>query len=111
MPDRYTHIGPTGRVYRLYGCAKRGCDRITTDYESFGADDKSYCRDTCIPRRYRLKLWSQKRHYKGGPPDDLDCMCGSAAGELCMGRGGLLGRRVVCPDRGSAEGDERSGHV
>lgn len=57
---KYTHTGPTGRVYRLYGCARRGCDRISTDYESFGAGGKGYCL-ACIPRRYRLKLWWRER--------------------------------------------------
>jgi hypothetical protein len=58
---QYTHTGPTGRVYRLYGCAKRGCDRINTDYEAFGCGDKSYCLHGHIPRRALLRVWWQER--------------------------------------------------
>lgn len=58
---KYTHQGNAGRVYKLYGCAKRGCDRINTDYESFGAfNGKSYCRNH-IPLYSRFILWLQER--------------------------------------------------
>lgn len=36
--SRYTHTA-NGRTWRFYGCAKRGCDRINLDFESFGARD------------------------------------------------------------------------
>lgn len=63
MPEpstRYTHTG-NGRTWRLYGCAKRGCDTISLDYESFGTQGgKSYC--LChIPLRSKLRLWWQER--------------------------------------------------
>lgn len=64
----YTHTiqtrGGGTRTYKLYGCAKRGCDRINTDYEAFGASNgKSYCRTRrCIPWRSRLRLrWQERR--------------------------------------------------
>lgn len=57
---RYTHTA-NGRTWRLYGCAKRGCDRINLDYESFGTrEGKGYCLNH-IPLRSRLRLWRQER--------------------------------------------------
>jgi hypothetical protein len=61
--EQYIYVGPSGREYKLFGCAKWGCDRINTDYEAFGGPgDKSYCRDRHIPIRSKIKLWWQERH-------------------------------------------------
>jgi hypothetical protein len=58
--SRYTHTA-NGRTWRLYGCAKRGCDRINLDYETFGTrEGKGYCLSH-IPLRSRLRLWWQER--------------------------------------------------
>lgn len=57
--SRYTYTA-NGRTWRLYGCAKRGCDRVSLDYESFGCGDKSYCRNH-IPLRARLRVWWQEQ--------------------------------------------------
>lgn len=63
---KFTHTA-NGRTWGLYGCAKRGCDKINLDYESFGAQDlfgsgeKSYCRNH-IPLRSRIQLWWQERN-------------------------------------------------
>lgn len=54
---RYLHPSPDGkRIFRLYGCARRGCDRINPDYESYGAYGKSWCLDH-VPLRIRLRRW------------------------------------------------------
>jgi hypothetical protein len=51
----YTHTA-NGRTWRLYGCAKRGCDRISPDYMSFGTKGgKGYCLDH-IPRLVKFKM-------------------------------------------------------
>lgn len=53
--SEYTHTVGT-RTWRLYGCAKRGCDQVNPDYLSFGAKNgKGYCLDH-IPLRIRLKM-------------------------------------------------------
>jgi len=50
----------TERGFRLYGCAKRGCDEINLDFEAFGGHGgKSYCLHH-IPLRSRFKLWRQR---------------------------------------------------
>lgn len=37
-------VDPTsGRQYLLFGCARRGCDRVNTDYQAFGTRRHSYC--------------------------------------------------------------------
>lgn len=56
---QYTHTA-NGRTWRLYGCAKRGCDAVNPDYMSFGAGDVGYCLHH-IPVRLRLRLWWQER--------------------------------------------------
>lgn len=51
----FTHTSPNGeRTWKLYGCAKRGCDRINPDYESYGAYGKSWCLHH-PPLRVRLR--------------------------------------------------------
>jgi hypothetical protein len=56
----YTHTA-NGRTWKIYGCAKRGCDRLTLDYESFGTrGGKSYCL-AHIPLRARIRLWWQEK--------------------------------------------------
>lgn len=58
----FTHAA-NGRTWRLYGCAKRGCDTVNLDYEAFGTrEDKSYCLGH-IPLRSRLRLWWQERRH------------------------------------------------
>lgn len=57
--SKYTHTA-YGRTWRLYGCARRGCDAISLDFESFGAGGKGYCLHH-IPLCYRLKVWWQER--------------------------------------------------
>jgi hypothetical protein len=58
--EGYTHTA-NGRTWRLYGCAKRGCDRINLDFESFGTKEgKGYCLDH-VPLRSRFRLWRQER--------------------------------------------------
>lgn len=52
---RYLHSA-NGRTWRLYGCAKRGCDRINPDWESYGAYGKSWCLGHA-PLRIRLQRW------------------------------------------------------
>jgi hypothetical protein len=57
---KYTHTA-NGRTWNLYGCAKRGCDRINPDYLSFGTrEGLGYCLNH-IPLRSRLRLWWQER--------------------------------------------------
>jgi hypothetical protein len=47
--------------FHLYGCAKRGCDRVNIDYEAFGTrDGKTYCLHH-IPLRSKFRLWRQER--------------------------------------------------
>lgn len=62
MPEneRYVHqIG--GKTFRLYGCAKRGCDAVNPDYWAFGSrDGKSWCLHH-RPLRSRLRVWWQER--------------------------------------------------
>jgi hypothetical protein len=56
----YTHTA-NGRTWRLYGCAKRGCDQINPDYLAFGTrEGRSYCM-AHIPWRSRLRVWWQER--------------------------------------------------
>lgn len=50
------------RRRRLYGCAKRGCDKVNPPYLSFRGGDKGYCLDH-IPLRYRIKVWWQERRH------------------------------------------------
>ena len=57
-PPQYTHTA-NGRTWRLYGCAKRGCDKVNPDYATFGAGDKNYCLGH-IPLRTRLRLWLRR---------------------------------------------------
>lgn len=59
---RYTHTSPNGnRTWRLYGCARRGCDRINLDFEAFGGrNDKSYCK-LHIPLRSQVIVELQER--------------------------------------------------
>jgi hypothetical protein len=48
---------------KLSGCAKRGCCRVLTDYQSFGVGCPTrlvYCLEH-IPLRYRVKVWWQER--------------------------------------------------
>lgn len=53
----YLHPSPDGkRIFRLYGCAKRGCDRVNPDYESYGAYGMSWCLHH-VPLRIRLRRW------------------------------------------------------
>jgi hypothetical protein len=60
--SEYTHTSPDGaRTWRLYGCAKRGCDAVNPAYLSFGAGNKGYCLGH-IPLRSRLRVWWQERH-------------------------------------------------
>lgn len=48
----YVHTA-NGRTWRLYGCAKRGCDAVNPDYLAFGSHNgKSYCLHH-VPRRLR----------------------------------------------------------
>jgi len=43
--------------FKIFACAKRGCDRINPDWYAFGtADGKTYCLHH-IPLRSRIKLW------------------------------------------------------
>lgn len=59
--SEYTH-SRGDRTWRLYGCAKRGCDAVNPDYLSFGArNGKGYCLHH-IPFRSRLRVWWQERH-------------------------------------------------
>lgn len=55
MPDQsetqYTHTS-NGRTWKLYGCAKDGCDAVNPDYLSCGVGERSYCLHH-IPLRYR----------------------------------------------------------
>lgn len=54
---RYLTPSPDGsRHWRLYGCARRGCDAVSPDYESYGAYGKSWCFKH-IPRRIRFRRW------------------------------------------------------
>lgn len=57
---QYTHIGPSGVVYKLFGCAKRGCDQVNPDWRAFGSSGKTYCLDH-IPLRSRARLWWQEQ--------------------------------------------------
>lgn len=58
--SKYTHTNAAKtRTWRLYGCAKRGCDKVNLSYESFRGGDKGYCLDH-IPLRYRIKVWWQE---------------------------------------------------
>jgi hypothetical protein len=53
----YTYTAPSGaRTWKLYGCAKRGCDRINLDYMAYGAYGKSWCLKH-PPLRIRLRRW------------------------------------------------------
>lgn len=45
----------TEQGFRLYGCAKRGCDAVNPDYEAFGVGDRSYCLHH-IPFLTRMKM-------------------------------------------------------
>jgi hypothetical protein len=56
--SEYTHT-TNGRTWRIYGCARRGCDRVNLDYEAFGGRDKTYCMGH-IPFRSRVRLWWQE---------------------------------------------------
>jgi hypothetical protein len=60
--NQYTHTSPSGkRVWKLFGCAKRGCDSVNPDYLSFGSvNGKGYCLDH-IPLRSRIRLYFQER--------------------------------------------------
>lgn len=59
MTAGYTHTA-NGRTFKLFGCARKGCDRISLDFESFKArDGKGYCLNH-IPWRSRLRLWWQQ---------------------------------------------------
>lgn len=51
MSKRYV----SGSGFRLYGCARRGCDAVNPDYLSFGARGKSWCLGH-IPFLVRLKM-------------------------------------------------------
>jgi len=42
--------------WRLYGCAKRGCDAINMDFEAYGAYGKSWCLHH-PPFRVRVRRW------------------------------------------------------
>jgi hypothetical protein len=56
----FVYKTPT-RTFRVYGCAKRGCDRVNPDYQSFGSrGGKGYCLDH-VPLRARVRLWWQAR--------------------------------------------------
>lgn len=57
--EPYTHTA-NGRTWRLYGCAKHGCDRISPDYASFKARGKGYCLDH-LPLRTKIWLWWKER--------------------------------------------------
>ena len=48
----------TERGFKLFGCAKRGCDKVNPDYLAFGSGDKTYCLDH-KPWRARWRLWLQ----------------------------------------------------
>jgi hypothetical protein len=39
------------------------------------------------------------QRYIAARPDDLDCSCGSAAGEPCKGTAGVFRKRPRCPER------------
>jgi hypothetical protein len=49
-----------GRTFRLYGCARRGCDAVNPDYLAFGAHGKSWCLGH-RPLLARLRVWWQER--------------------------------------------------
>lgn len=49
-----------GMEFRLYGCAKRGCDTVNPDYLAFGGLGKSWCLRH-RPLRSRLRVWWQER--------------------------------------------------
>jgi hypothetical protein len=52
---RYTHTA-NGRTWKLYGCAKRGCDAVNPDYLSFGASNgKGYCLGH-VPLHVRFRM-------------------------------------------------------
>lgn len=54
----YTHTA-NGRTWRLYGCARRGCDAVNPDYLAFGSGGKTWCL-AHPPRRARIRLWWQE---------------------------------------------------
>jgi hypothetical protein len=55
MTKIYTHTSPDGsRMWRLYGCAKRGCDAVNPDYLSYGAYGKGWCLHH-TPLRIRIR--------------------------------------------------------
>lgn len=49
-----------GMQFRLYGCARHGCDTVNPDYLAFGGCGKSWCLNH-KPLRSRLRLWWQER--------------------------------------------------
>lgn len=57
---RYTHlIGD--REYRLYGCARRGCDKVVPDYWVFESRGSTYCL-LHVPLLARLRVaWRERR--------------------------------------------------
>lgn len=59
MPSMYTHSA-NGRTWKLFGCAKRGCDKVSPDYLSVGVGDKGYCIDH-VPLFARLRMRWQDR--------------------------------------------------
>jgi hypothetical protein len=57
---RYTHSSG-GKTWRLYGCAKRGCDAVNPDYLAFGTrDGRTWCLDH-RPLLSRVLVWWQER--------------------------------------------------
>lgn len=57
-----THVCEYVEPGQYYGCARRGCDRVSPAWASFGAKTgKSYCLDH-IPLRTRIQLWWQECH-------------------------------------------------
>jgi hypothetical protein len=78
--NKYTYTA-NGRTWKLYGCAKYGCDHINLDYESFrGPNNKSYCL-AHIPLRLKFILWWHEeildpflRGYKEGRRTSQECL-------------------------------------